>query len=117
MTNPTGAVEYTISGSTNYQSSNLFVAPAGTYTLTAREVSNPLGCIVNTTIVITEPDSIPTTVVSIIEPTCTNSLATVTVTSDTLGLTIALMEVHLPAIRQQDTYWVQEHILFIKECQ
>ncbi|MBL7753421.1 MAG: T9SS type A sorting domain-containing protein [Chitinophagaceae bacterium] len=90
VTNPTGAVEYNISGTTNYQSSNLFVAPAGTYTLTAREVSNPLGCIVNTTIVITEPDSIPTTVVNIIEPTCTNSLATVTVTSDTLGLTYSI---------------------------
>ncbi len=90
VTNATGPVEYNISGSTNYQSSNIFIAPAGTYTLTAREVNNPVACIVNTNIVITEPNAVPPTSVNIIDPTCTNSLGIVSITSDTLGLTYSV---------------------------
>ena len=90
VTNATGPVEYNISGNTNYQSSNIFIAPAGTYTLTAREVNNPLSCITNTTIVITEPNAVPLTIVNIIDPTCTDSLGIVSITSDTTGLTYSI---------------------------
>jgi len=90
VTNATGAVEYNISGNTNYQSSNIFIAPAGTYTITAREVNNPIACITNTIIVITEPNAVPLTVVNIIDPTCTNSLGIVSIISDTTGLTFSV---------------------------
>jgi hypothetical protein len=90
VTNPSGPVEYNISGNANYQLSNIFTAPAGTYTITAREVNNPIACITNTTIVITEPNALPTTVVNIIDPTCTYSLGVVSITSDTVGLTYSL---------------------------
>jgi hypothetical protein len=90
VTNATGAVEYNISGSTNYQSSNIFIAPAGTYTITAREVNNPIACITNTIIVITEPNAVPLTIVNIIDPTCTDSLGIVSITSDTVGLTFSV---------------------------
>lgn len=90
VTNPTGPVEYNISGNANYQSSNIFTAPAGTYTITAREVNNPIACITNTSIVITEPNAVPVTNVSVIEPTCTNALGIVSVTSDTVGLTYSI---------------------------
>ncbi|MFM2387766.1 MAG: hypothetical protein RL660_2523 [Bacteroidota bacterium] len=85
-TNATGAVEYNISGNPNYQSSNVFTAPAGTYTMTVREVLNPIACIISTTIVVTEPDAVPVTTVSVVEPTCTDALGYVSVTSDTVGL-------------------------------
>jgi hypothetical protein len=90
VTNPTGAVEYNISGNTNYQSSNIFIAPAGTYTITAREVNNPLGCITSIPIVITEPNAVLFTIDSIIHPTCTNSLGIVSIISDTTGLTFSV---------------------------
>jgi hypothetical protein len=90
VTNATGPVEFNISGSTNYQSSNIFIVPAGTYTITAREVNNPIACITDTTIEITEPNAVPSTTISIIDPTCTNSLGIVTITSDTAGLTYSV---------------------------
>jgi hypothetical protein len=90
VTNQTGAVEYNISGNTNWQSSTIFTVPAGNYTITAREVNNPQGCITNTNIVITEPSAVPTTLVNILDPTCTNSLGVVTITSDTTGLTYSV---------------------------
>lgn len=90
VTNATGPVEYNISGSTTYQSSNIFMAPAGTYTITAREVNNPLVCITDTIIEITQPNAVPLTVVNIIDPTCTDSLGIVTITSDTTGLTFSI---------------------------
>ena len=90
VTNQTGAVEYNISGSTNWQTSNVFTVPAGNYTITARDSSNPIACITNTNIVITEPSALPTTVVNIIHPTCTNSSGIVTITSDTTGLTFGV---------------------------
>ena len=88
VTNPpaVGPVEYNISGTTTWQSSTIFTVPAGNYTITARDSSNPQGCITNTNIAITEPIAVPTTVVNIIDPTCTNSLGVVTITSDTTGL-------------------------------
>ena len=87
---PNGPVEYNISGSTNWQTSNVFTVPAGNYTITARDSSNPIACITNTNIVITEPSALPTTVVNIIHPTCTNSSGIVTITSDTTGLTFGV---------------------------
>ena len=90
VTNATGAVEYNISGSTNYQSSNIFIAPAGTYTITAREVNNPQVCITSIIIQITEPNAVPLTIVNIIDPTCTDSLGIVSITSDTVGLTFSV---------------------------
>lgn len=90
VTNATGAVEYNISGNSNYQSSNIFIVPAGTYTLTAREVNNPLVCITDTIIEITEPNAVPLTIVNIIDPTCTNALGIVSITSDTAGLTFSI---------------------------
>ena len=90
VTNATGPVEYNISGTTNYQSSNIFTAPAGTYTMTARLVSNPFGCVVSTPIVITEPDAVPLTDINIIDPTCTDSLGIVSINSDTVGLTFSV---------------------------
>jgi len=88
VTNPpaVGPVEYKISGTTTWQSSTIFTVPAGNYTITARDSSNPQGCITNTNIAITEPIAVPTTVVNIIDPTCTNSLGVVTITSGTTGL-------------------------------
>lgn len=90
VTNANGPVEYNLSGNTTYQSSNIFLAPAGSYTITAREVNNPLVCITNTTIQIIEPDAVPVTNVNIIDPTCFDSLGIVTITSDTLGLTYSV---------------------------
>jgi hypothetical protein len=90
VTNANGAVEYNISGTTTYQSSNILIAPAGTYTLTAREVNNPIVCITNTIVVITEPTAVPLTTVNIVDPTCTDSLGIVTITSDTAGLTFSV---------------------------
>jgi hypothetical protein len=90
VTSATGPIEYNISGNANYQSSNIFTAPAGTYTLTAREVNNPIACTTNTTIEITEPNALPLTTVSIIDPTCSNSLGVITITSDTTGLTYSV---------------------------
>ncbi len=40
-TGATGAVEYSINGGTTYQTATTFTVPAGTYTVTAREVANP----------------------------------------------------------------------------
>lgn len=90
VTNPTGPVEYNISGNANYQLSNIFTVPAGTYTITAREVNNPIACIVNTIVVITEPNAVPLTIVNITDPTCIDSLGIVSITSDTTGLTFSV---------------------------
>jgi hypothetical protein len=90
VSNATGPVEYKISGNPNYQSSNIFTAAAGTYTITAREVNNPLVCITNTTIVITEPNAVPLTVVNVTDPTCAFPLGIVSITSDTTGLTYSI---------------------------
>ena len=90
VTNATGAVEYNISGNANWQSSNIFTMPAGTYIITARDSINPIACITDTNIVITEPNAIPLTNVSIIHPTCTDSLGIVSIISDTSGLTFSL---------------------------
>ena len=90
VTNATAAVEYNISGNTNWQSNNIFTAPAGNYTITARDVNNPIACITNTSIVIIEPNAVPLTTISIVDPTCTDSLGIVAITSDTTGLTYSV---------------------------
>jgi hypothetical protein len=90
VTNAPAAVEYNISGNANYQSNNIFTAPAGTYTITARDVNNPIACITNTIIVITEPNAVPLTTISIVDPTCTDSLGIVALSSDTTGLTYSV---------------------------
>jgi hypothetical protein len=90
VTNPTGTIEYNISGNANWQLSNIFIAPAGTYTISARDSMNPISCITTTNIVITEPSAVLLTIDTIIHPTCTNSLGIVSITSDTTGLTFSL---------------------------
>jgi hypothetical protein len=90
VTNATGAVEYNISGNANWQSSNIFTMPAGNYIITARDSINPISCITDTNIVITEPIAVTLTNISIIHPTCTDSLGTVSITSDTTGLTFSV---------------------------
>jgi len=90
ISNQTGPVEYKISGNANYQLSNIFTVAAGSYTITAREVNNPIACVTTTNIVITEPNAVPLTIVSIVDPTCINSLGIVSITSDTTGLTYSI---------------------------
>jgi hypothetical protein len=90
VTNATGAVEYNISGNANWQSSNIFTMPAGNYIITARDSINPISCITDTNIVITQPNAVTLTNISIIHPTCTDSLGIVSITSDTTGLTFSV---------------------------
>lgn len=88
-----GAVEYSLTGTNSFpfQASNVFTVPAGTYTLTARDVTNPLSCAaMSSNIIINEPValSIPTT--SIVQPTCTNPNGIVSITSATTGLVFSV---------------------------
>jgi hypothetical protein len=80
-----GAVEFSITGAAPYQGSNIFTVPAGTYTISAREVNNPLTCIALTNITVTEPPAITLPLVNITQPTCTVALGIVSVTSSTSG--------------------------------
>jgi SprB repeat len=79
-----GAVEYSINGTT-FQSSNLFTVPAGTYTVTAREVATPTCTATATAVVITQPAVVSgtTTTTSASSPTSTNGTATVVATGGT----------------------------------
>ena len=85
-----GPVEYSITGSASFQSSNIFTVPAGTYTITAREVNNPLTCVALTTVTVTEPPAIILPVVNIIQPTCVAASGIVSVTSSTSGFTFSV---------------------------
>ncbi len=56
-TGANGAVEYSVNGGA-YQSGNTFTVPAGTYTVTAREVSNPSCNATATPVTITQPSQL-----------------------------------------------------------
>ena len=87
----TGPVEYSITGGTPYQTSNLFNnVVAGTYTASVREVNNPLTCVASTVVNINEPPQIPVPYVNILQPTCTVTNGIVKVTSAINGLIFSL---------------------------
>jgi hypothetical protein len=87
----TGPLEYSITGGEPYQTSNVFTnVVAGTYTVTAREVENPLTCVASAIVSLTEPPPVPVPSVNIIQPTCTVTNGIVTVTSATTGLVFSL---------------------------
>ncbi len=84
-----GAVEYSINSGA-YQASNIFTGlTAGSYTVSARQVSNTF-CVNSTTITIVEPAAIPAPVVSIVQPTCAVATGIVTITSATTGLNFSI---------------------------
>ncbi len=56
-TSGTGAIEYSINGTT-FQAGNTFTVPAGTYTVTAREVSNTACTATSTAVVIAQPTAL-----------------------------------------------------------
>jgi len=91
VTAATGPVEYTITGGAPFQTSNVFNnVAAGSYTVTAREVNNPLTCVVSTTLNVIATPAIPTPTLSIIQPTCTSSNAVVSIATSTTGLTFSI---------------------------
>ncbi len=53
-----GAVEYSITGGAPFQASNVFTVAAGTYTVSAREVSNTTCTATATPVTITEPTAV-----------------------------------------------------------
>jgi large repetitive protein len=71
-------VEYSINGTT-FQTSPTFTVPAGTYTVTAREVATPTCTATATAVVITQPALVTgtTSTTSASSPTSTNGTATV----------------------------------------
>ncbi len=88
-----GAVEYAIAGTSSFsfQASNTFTVPAGTYTVTARDVANPLTCVaVTSNIIIDDPIALASPTISIAQPTCTDASGLVTITSSTTGLTFSI---------------------------
>jgi len=85
-----GPVEYSITGVEPFQTSNTFTVPAGTYTLTAREVNNPTTCIASAIVEVTQPLAVFIPSVNITQPTCTISFGTVTITSATTDLTFSV---------------------------
>ncbi len=94
-TNATGAVEYSIlrnTGPSVFQNSNIFNnETAGTYTVTVREVANPLTCVaITSSIIIIEPPALQSPVLSITQPTCSVATGTLTITSSTTGLTFSV---------------------------
>jgi Secretion system C-terminal sorting domain/SprB repeat len=90
--NATGVVEYSITGGVPFQTSNIFNVNAGgsPYTITAREVANPFSCIVTATVTVTEPIALLAPVVNIVQPTCTNANAIVTISTVTTGLVFSV---------------------------
>jgi large repetitive protein len=88
-----GAVEYAIAGTSSFpfQASNIFTVPAGTYTVTARDIANPLTCVaVSSNIVIDDPTAVASPTINVAQPTCTNASGLVTITSPTTGLTFSI---------------------------
>ena len=79
----TGAVEYSLTGGAPFQSGNTFTVPAGTYIVTAREVSTPACTASATAVSVAQPPAVTIPAVgAIIQPTCT----TVTGSVDLSGL-------------------------------
>ncbi len=85
-----GAVEYSITGGVPFQLANTFTVPAGTYTVTAREVSNPTCTATSASVIISQPAAVPAPTVNVVQPTCTVATGTITITSATGGLTFSL---------------------------
>jgi Secretion system C-terminal sorting domain len=85
-----GSIEYSITGGAPFQSSNVFTVAAGTYTVTARSVTNPITCVATTTLIITEPTAVLAPTISIMQPTCSMATGIVTITSPTIGLTFSV---------------------------
>jgi hypothetical protein len=79
-----GTVEYSINGTT-FQTATTFTVPAGTYTVTAREVATPTCTATATAVVISEPAVVSgtTSTTSASSPTSTNGTATVVATGGT----------------------------------
>ena len=88
--NASGPIEYSITGGAPFQTSNTFTVPAGTYTVTAREVNTPTCTASFTPVTITEPAAVPVPVTSVVHPTCTVATGTVIIISSTAGLTFSL---------------------------
>jgi hypothetical protein len=78
-----GTVEYSIGGA--FQTSPTFTVPAGTYTVTAREVATPTCSATATPVVISQPALVSgtTSTTSASSPTSTNGTATVVATGGT----------------------------------
>jgi len=87
----TGPLEYSITGGASFQTSNVFNnVVAGIYSVSVREVNNPLTCVVFTTLTIIEPPPIQLPSVTIIQPTCTVSNGIVAITAVTTALTFSI---------------------------
>ena len=73
-----GTVEYSINGTT-FQTATTFTVPAGTYTVTAREVATPACSASATAVIITQPAVVTgaSSTTSASSPTSTNGTATV----------------------------------------
>ena len=93
-TNATGPVEYSITNGASFQNSNVFDnVIAGSYKVTAREISNPTTCVaVTPTLIINDPAAIQAPVININQPTCTVSNGTLNITSETTDLTFSVDE-------------------------
>lgn len=75
----TGAValEYNLNGGV-FQSSNTFVVPGGTYTVTAREVNTPACSATTPAITVSEPPAVAAPLIgAITQPTCTTATGSV----------------------------------------
>lgn len=72
-----GAVEYRINAGP-YQSSNIFTVPSGTYTVTARQVTNVNCTALSAQIVLSQPSAVASPLTgTIVQPTCTTSTGSV----------------------------------------
>jgi hypothetical protein len=89
-TGASGAVEYSITGAAPFQTSNIFTVPAGTYTITAREVANPATCVATVTIPVIEPSAVAAPTISITQPDCSIATGTAAVTSATANFTFSI---------------------------
>lgn len=80
VTSPLGPVyEYSINGGTTWQASNIFTVPAGTYSVTVREIAT--ACISSQTVIVTEPSTMTVSSSIITPPTCAGNTAQVNITA------------------------------------
>lgn len=88
-TGANGAVEYSITGGAPFQTSPTFTVPAGTYTVTAREVATPTCTATATAVVVNQPTAVGGTATStpIGSVGATNGTATVVATGGTAPYT------------------------------
>ena len=76
-----GAVEYSITGGAPFQAANTFTVPAGSYTVTAREVATPACTATSTAVVVGQPTPVVATA-SITSPIASiGGTGTITVTN------------------------------------